>query len=61
MIGKFSAETGLCLEDGLGALNDYLSIVEYYRLDVPDETYEKLKLKAFYYIGLIFYKERDFE
>lgn len=60
-IGKICAETGQYLEDGLNALNDYLSIVEYYKLDVPEDTYEKLKVKANYYIGLIFYKERDYE
>jgi hypothetical protein len=38
-----------------------MAIVEYYKMDVPEETYEKLKLKVHYYYGMIFYKEKDYE
>ncbi|CDW77883.1 ras-2 protein [Stylonychia lemnae] len=60
-IGKIAAETGKCLEDGFNALNDYLSIIEYYKLDMPEHSFDKLKLKANYYQGLIFYKVKDYE
>eukprot|EP00347_Sterkiella_histriomuscorum_P002786 403366804 len=60
-IGKICAETGQFLEDGMGALNDYMQILEYYEMDIPEENYRKLQIKAQYYIGIIFYKERDYE
>lgn len=61
LIGKIAAETGQLLEDGLNALNDYQAIIDYYKHDVSEETYEKLRLKSTFYIGMIFYKERDYE
>jgi hypothetical protein len=49
------------MEDGVMALNDFLSILDFYRYDISEKSYLKLRLKAHYYIGLIFYKEGDFE
>lgn len=61
LIGKIACETGEYPEDGLGALNDYLSIMEYFKEDMSEETYEKLRLKTLYQIGMIFYKQKDYE
>ena len=43
-IGKIAAETGQQLEDGMGAINDYLQIVEFYRSEegVSEEAFEIL-------------------
>lgn len=60
-IGKFSAETGKCLETGLKALNDYLAVLDYFSLDVSEEAFDKLRTKAKYYIGTIFFKVKDYE
>ena len=48
LIGKICAETGQFLEDGFNALNDYQLIIDYFKDDVPEDTYEKLKLKNNY-------------
>jgi len=56
LIGKISCETGQYPEEGLAALNDYLALVEYFREDVPEETYMRLRLKILYSIGMIFCK-----
>lgn len=61
LIGKYCSETGLFLEEGFNALSDYQLIIEYFKDDVPEETYERLRIKTQYYIGMIFYKERDYE
>jgi len=45
-IGKFSAETGQCFETGLMALTDYFTILDYFQMDVSEEAYLKLKIKA---------------
>jgi hypothetical protein len=61
LIGKISSETGEFAEDGINALDDYLSLIEYYREDVPEETYQKLRLKSLFAIAMIFYKQKDYE
>ncbi|TNV73575.1 hypothetical protein FGO68_gene17101 [Halteria grandinella] len=61
LIGKISSETASHPEDGLNALGDYLTLIEYFREDVPEETYDRLRVKAQYCIGMIFYKQGDYE
>ena len=55
LIGKICSEANQYPEDGLNALNDYLLLVEYFREDIAEETYQKLKVKTLYCIGMIFY------
>jgi hypothetical protein len=61
LIGKICCETGQFPEESLSALNDYLSLIDYFKDDVPEDTYNKLKLKTLFCIGMIFYKQKDYE
>jgi hypothetical protein len=61
LIGKIASETGQAPEDGLNALNDYIALIEYFKEDVPEDIYQKCLIKAHFCIGMIFYKQRDFE
>ena len=46
LIGKIASETGQFPEEGLNALNDYISLIEYFRDDVSEDTFNKLKIKT---------------
>lgn len=61
LIGKIASETGQYPEEGLGALNDYMTILEYFKDDMLEEGYERLRLKSLYLIGMLFYKLKDYE
>ena len=61
LIGKIASETGQFPEEGLNALNDYLSLIEYFKDDFTEETFVKLRLKTLFCVAMIFYKQKDFE
>ena len=61
LIGKICCETIQYPEEGLLALNDYLSLIEYFQEDISEETYAKLRTKTLFCIGMIFYKQKDYE
>lgn len=61
LIGKICCETSQYPEEGLLALNDYLSLIEYFQEDISEETYAKLRTKTLFCIGMIFYKQKDYE
>jgi len=42
-------------------LNDYLTILEYFKDDMLEDGYERVRLKSLYLIGMLFYKLKDYE
>ena len=56
LIGKICCETSQFPEEGLLALNDYLSLLDYFQEDISEVSYQKLRTKTLYSIGMIFYK-----
>ncbi len=61
LIGKIASETGQFAEEGINSLNDYLSLIEYFKDDVEEETFTKLRLKTLFCIAMIFYTQKDYE
>ena len=52
-LGKFVAKSKIGLDDGLAAISDFLTI-QSYQIGEGSEAYERLHVKALYYLGMIF-------
>ena len=61
LIGKICFESNQFPETGLSALNDYISLIEYFQDDISEELFLKLRTKSLFCIGMIFYKQKDYE
>mmetsp|Transcript_20990 Transcript_20990/g.20114 ORF Transcript_20990/g.20114 Transcript_20990/m.20114 type:complete len:123 (+) Transcript_20990:933-1301(+) len=60
-IGKIACKSTEFLEEGLKALNDFLSLWDYYRFDMDEKEYKRRKVKAHYYVGILFYINQEYE
>lgn len=60
-IGKIAAKSGYMLEKALKFLNDFLLIINFYKLDMENKSYQKLRAHAIYYIGIAFFQLGDQE
>jgi hypothetical protein len=60
-IGKVAAKSGYMLERALKFLNDFLLIINYYKQDMENKAYSKLRAHAIYYMGIAFFQLDDKE
>lgn len=60
-IGKVAAKSGFMLEKALKFLNDFLLIINFYKQDMENKSYQKLRAHAIYYIGIAFFQLGDKE
>ena len=60
-IGKVSAKSGWMLDKALKFLNDFLLVINYFKQDMKQESYRKMRVNAIYYIGIAYFQLGDKE